>query len=85
MADWQELENKYFMRTFKRMPLTLVRGEGVRVWDEHGKEYLDFTSGWAVNSLGHCHPAVVGAVCEQARTLIQTSNQFYTTPQVMLA
>jgi acetylornithine/N-succinyldiaminopimelate aminotransferase len=85
VADWQELEKKYFMRTFKRMPLTLVRGEGVRAWDESGKEYLDFTSGWAVNSLGHCHPAVVGAVCEQARTLIQTSNQFYTTPQVKLA
>jgi len=85
VADWQELEKKYFMRTFKRMPLTLVRGEGVRAWDESGKEYLDFTSGWAVNSLGHCHPAVVGAVCEQARTLIQTSNQFYTTPQVELA
>ena len=85
MNDWQELEQKYFMRTFKRMPLTLVRGEGARVWDENGKEYLDFTSGWAVNALGHCHPAVVGAVCEQARTLVQTSNQFYTVPQVKLA
>ncbi len=85
MSDWQELEQKYFMRTFKRMPLTLVRGEGARVWDENGKEYLDFTSGWAVNALGHCHPAVVGAVCEQARTLVQTSNQFYTVPQVKLA
>jgi predicted acetylornithine/succinylornithine family transaminase len=85
MTDWQELESKYYMRTFKRMPLTLVRGEGARAWDDSGKEYLDFTSGWGVNSLGHCHPAVVGAVCEQARTLIQTSNQFYTTPQLKLA
>jgi acetylornithine/N-succinyldiaminopimelate aminotransferase len=85
MADWQELEKKYYMRTFKRMPLTVVRGEGSRVWDESGKEYLDFTSGWAVNALGHCHPAVVGALCEQARTLIQTSNQFYTIPQIKLA
>ncbi len=85
MTDWQELEQRYFMRTFRRMPLTLVRGEGTRVWDESGKEYLDFTSGWAVNALGHCHPAVVGAVCGQARTLIQTSNQFYTVPQVKLA
>ena len=73
------------MRTFKRMPLTAVRGEGARVWDEQGKEYLDFTSGWAVNSLGHCHPAVVGAVSEQVRTLIQTSNQLYTIPQLKLA
>ncbi len=85
MTDWQELEKKYYMRTFKRMPLTVVRGEGSRVWDESGKEYLDFTSGWAVNALGHCHPAVVGALCEQARTLIQTSNQFYTMPQIKLA
>jgi acetylornithine/N-succinyldiaminopimelate aminotransferase len=85
MADWQELEKKYYMRTFKRMPLTVVRGEGSRVCDESGKEYLDFTSGWAVNALGHCHPAVVGALCEQARTLIQTSNQFYTIPQIKLA
>jgi acetylornithine/N-succinyldiaminopimelate aminotransferase len=85
MTDWQNLEKRYFMATFKRMPLTLVRGQGARVWDEHGKEYLDFTAGWAVNSLGHCHPALVGAVTEQARTLIQTSNQFYTIPQIKLA
>jgi len=85
MTDWQGLEKKYFMSTFKRMPLTLVQGQGARVWDEHGTEYLDFTAGWAVNSLGHCHPAVVGAVSEQARTLIQTSNQFYTIPQIKLA
>ena len=85
MADWQELEQKYYMRTFKRMPVTLVRGQGARVWDERGKEYLDFVSGWAVNSLGHCHPATVGAITEQAKTLIQTSNQFYTVPQIKLA
>ncbi len=85
MTDWQELEKKYFMRTFKRMPLTLVQGQGARVWDDLGKEYLDFTAGWAVNSLGHCHPAVVNAVAEQAKTLIQASNQFYTIPQIQLA
>jgi len=85
MVDWQELENKYYMKLFKRMPLTLVRGQGVRVWDEEGEEYLDFTAGWAVNCLGHCHPAVESAITEQARTLIQTSNQFYTIPQIKLA
>lgn len=85
MTDWQELEKKYFMRTFKRMPLTLVRGQGARVWDDKGREYLDFTAGWAVNSLGHCHPAVVNSVTEQAKTLIQASNQFYTIPQIQLA
>ncbi len=85
MSNWQELEKKYFMNLFARTPVTLVRGEGARVWDEDGREYLDFVAGWAVNSLGHCHPAVVEAVTEQARTLIQTSNQFYTIPQLQLA
>ncbi len=85
MSKWQELANQYFMNTVVRVPVTLVRGEGARVWDEDGKEYLDFVGGWAVNSLGHCHPAVAEAVTEQARTLIQTSNQFYTIPQIRLA
>ncbi len=85
MSNWQELERKYFMHTFNRVPVTLVRGEGARVWNEDGREYLDFVGGWAVNSLGHCHPVVAGAVAEQAHTLIQTSNQFYTIPQLRLA
>lgn len=84
-SKWQELESKYFMHTVNRVPVTLVRGKGARVWDEAGKEYLDFVGGWACNSLGHCHPAVVQAVTEQANTLIQTSNQFYTLPQIQLA
>ena len=85
MSDWRELESKYFMKTFERVPVTLVRGEGARVWDENGREYLDFVGGWAVNSLGHCHPAVTEAVAEQAHILIQASNQFYTVPQIRLA
>jgi len=85
MTDWQELEKKYLMNTFKRSPVTLVRGEGARVWDDKGKEYLDFVAGWATNILGHCHPEIANAVAEQARTLIQTSNQFYTVPQLRLA
>ena len=85
MSQWQELEPKYFMKTVERLPITLVRGQGARVWDEDGREYLDFVAGWAVNSLGHCPPSVVEAVGEQAHTLIQTSNQFYTIPQIQLA
>ena len=85
MTDWQELEKKYFMNTFKRLPVTLVRGEGARVWDDKGKEYLDFVAGWATNILGHSHPDIATAVAEQAQTLIQTSNQFYTIPQLRLA
>ncbi len=85
MEQWQELEHKFFMQTVKRLPVTLVRGQGARVWDTEGKEYLDFVGGWAVNTLGHCHPVVVEALVEQAKTLIQASNQFYTIPQVQLA
>jgi acetylornithine/N-succinyldiaminopimelate aminotransferase len=85
MSKWQEMESKYFMHTVNRVPVTLVKGEGARVWDDNGREYLDFVAGWAVNSLGHCHPVVAEALAEQAHTLIQVSNQFYTVPQLQLA
>jgi acetylornithine/N-succinyldiaminopimelate aminotransferase len=85
MTNWQELESKYFMHTVERVPLTMVRGQGARVWDEEGREYLDFVGGWAVNSLGHCPPVVTKAISEQAQLLIQASNQFYTIPQIRLA
>ena len=83
--NWPELEQKLFLRTFARCPVTLVRGKGAQVWDDQGKEYLDFVGGWAVTSLGHCPPVVVEALERQARTLIQVSNQFYTVPQLELA
>lgn len=85
MTDWPALESQYFMHVVERLPLTIVRGKGARVWDEAGKEYLDFIGGWAVNSLGHCHPVVTKAITEQAQLLIHTSNQFYTVPQIRLA
>jgi len=83
--DWPQLEQKYYMPVFERLPVTLVRGRGAHVWDDKGRRYLDFVSGIAVNSLGHCHPAVVKAVNRQVRRLIHTSNLFYTTPQLELA
>jgi predicted acetylornithine/succinylornithine family transaminase len=87
MTDWMELEKKYYMRTFEkvRLPVVLVKGKGARVWDDKGKEYLDFVAGWAVNCLGHSHPVVVKALNAQAKQLIHTSNQFYTVPQLQLA
>jgi len=84
-ANWPELEKKYLMFNIKRPQPVMVRGEGVRLWDEAGREYLDFMAGWAVNALGHCHPAVVSAIQQQAATLIHTSNQYYTIPQIELA
>src|SRR5258708_12427598 len=72
--DWVALEHKYYQGTFKRQPMTLVRGEGTRVWDSEGKVYLDFVAGIAVNVLGHCHPAVVKAVQHQGTQLVHVSN-----------
>ncbi len=83
--DWPELEQRLFLSTFKRFPVTLVRGRGIQVWDDQNREYLDLVGGWAVNSLGHCPPVVVQALETQARKLIHTSNQFYTVPQIDLA
>ncbi len=73
------------MPTFKRIPVTLIKGRGARVWDDNGREYLDFTAGGAVNSLGHCHPSVIEAVAQQVKTLIHASNSYYTVPQIKLA
>jgi acetylornithine aminotransferase/acetylornithine/N-succinyldiaminopimelate aminotransferase len=69
----------------KRYPVALVRGEGVRVWDSDGKEYLDFTGGIAVTALGHNHPKVVGTIREQAATLLHVSNYFHIPQQIHLA
>ena len=82
---WIAKEQQYYAQTVRRQPVVIVKGEGSRVWDADGKEYLDFVAGWAVDNLGHSHPVITQAIVEQAGTLIQTSNQFYTVPQVMLA
>ena len=84
-TDWKALESKYYMFVVRRQPVVIERGEGTRVWDVDGKEYLDFTSGWAVNNIGHANPVIADAISQQARTLLQTSNQFYTIPQLQLA
>ncbi len=83
--EYQELSARYLMQTGGRLPVTLVRGQGCLVFDGQGKEYLDLVAGIAVNLLGHAHPAVAAAVAEQARTLIHTSNLYFTRPQVDLA
>lgn len=80
-----ELDSNYVMHTYGRLPVVFVRGEGCFVYDENGKQYLDFVAGIAVNGLGHCPPKVVDAICKQAGTLIHTSNLYYTTPQPQLA
>ncbi len=84
MNQYIETEKQYYMGTVRRQPVVIERGQGTRVWDTDGKEYLDFTAGWAVDCLGHSAPVMVEAISKQAATLIQTSNQFYTLPQLQL-
>jgi acetylornithine/N-succinyldiaminopimelate aminotransferase len=85
LAELQELEARWVMPTYKRAEVEFVRGEGARLWDSEGKEYLDFLTGISVCSIGHCHPAVVEAVRSQAGTLMHASNLFLTEGGVRLA
>ncbi|MEA3386157.1 MAG: aspartate aminotransferase family protein [Thermodesulfobacteriota bacterium] len=71
--------------TYSRFPVTLVRGKGCKVWDDKGKEYLDFAAGIAVCSLGHCYPAITEAITRQAETLVHVSNLYWTMPQLEVA
>ncbi len=84
-ASTQALFEEYVIPTYARFPMVLERGEGCRVWDDQGDDYLDFGAGIAVSSVGHAHPRVVRALCEQASRLIHTSNLYYTRPQGELA
>jgi acetylornithine/N-succinyldiaminopimelate aminotransferase len=85
LPELQALEQRHVMQTYRRAPVEFVRGAGARLWDAEGNEYLDFLSGISVNSLGHCHPAVVEAVRGQAGKLLHVSNLFYSEPMVRLA
>ena len=73
------------MNTYSRLPVTFVKGEGIWLWDDRGERYLDALAGVAVCGLGHCHPRLTKAICEQAGTLIHTSNLFHIEKQERLA
>ena len=77
--------DQYVFQTYQRQGKAFVRGEGMYLWDEDGKQYTDFLAGIAVCSLGHCHPRVTEAIHRQAGTLVHVSNLFYTRPQADLA
>jgi acetylornithine/N-succinyldiaminopimelate aminotransferase len=85
LSNLQALERDHQVPAYARLGVEFVRGEGARLWDDEGNEYLDFQTGLAVNSLGHCHPAVVAAITEQAGRLIHVGNLFYTEPGLRLA
>ena len=83
--DVQARESAHVLQTYRRQPITLVRGQGVRLWDSEGREYLDLLSGIGVASLGHAHPGLARAIADQATTLLHTSNLFFHPLQGQLA
>jgi acetylornithine/N-succinyldiaminopimelate aminotransferase len=85
LAELQALEREHVIGSYARLPVQFVRGQGSRLWDEQGNEYLDFLCGISVTNLGHCHPRVVHAIQEQAAQLMHVSNLFYTEPAMRLA
>jgi predicted acetylornithine/succinylornithine family transaminase len=85
LTDLQALERDWVMPTYARQPVEFVRGEACRLWDAEGNEYLDFLAGISVAQIGHCHPALVEAIREQAGRLIHVSNLYYTEPAMRLA
>jgi predicted acetylornithine/succinylornithine family transaminase len=80
----QALEARYAMPTYARAPIEFVRGDGWRLWDSDGKEYLDFFAGLSVHNAGHCHPAIVAAITEQAARFAGSSNLYYSEPAMRL-
>jgi len=85
LAELQRLEREHVMATYARQPVAFVRGEGCTLWDDEGRDYLDFLAGISVLNVGHSHPAVVEAVREQAGRLMHAGNLFYTEPGMRLA
>ena len=85
LSELQALEREHLVGAYARLPVQFVRGEGARLWDEEGTEYLDFQTGLAVTSVGHANPGVVAAIAEQARRLLHAGNLVYTEPGMRLA
>ncbi|MDE3134116.1 MAG: acetylornithine/succinylornithine family transaminase [Acidobacteriota bacterium] len=85
LSELQELEHSAAIPTYARNPVQFVRGQGVRLWDDEGNEYLDFLAGISVLNVGHCHPRVVAAIQEQAARLTHVSNLYYTEPAMRLS
>ena len=86
LAELQHLDAAHAFQNYgARLPYSFVRGQGARLWDEAGREYLDFLGGIAVVTMGHNHPLVTAAIAQQAAQILHTSNYFYIEPQVKLA
>ena len=76
MDNYQKLDKECHFHMYNRLPVTILKGTGAKVWDSNGKEYIDALAGIAVNNVGHCHPLVVKAITEQASRLMHITNIF---------
>jgi acetylornithine/N-succinyldiaminopimelate aminotransferase len=85
VAELQALEARYAMPTYARAPVEFVRGDGWRLWDSEGSEYLDFFAGLSVHNAGHCHPRIVTAIVERAERFAGSSNLYYSEPALRLS
>ncbi|CAN5433936.1 acetylornithine transaminase [soil metagenome] len=85
LSDLKELEDRYAMPTYLRSEVEFVRGEGMKLWDAEGNEYLDFFAGLSVHNAGHCNPKIVSAIQEQVGCFAGSSNLFYSEPSLQLA
>jgi predicted acetylornithine/succinylornithine family transaminase len=85
LSELQRIERERVIGSYARQPVQFVRGQGTRLWDSDGREYLDFLCGISVTNVGHCHPRVVQAVREQMERLTHVSNLYYTEPSMLLA
>lgn len=85
LQELQQIDQRHVMPTYARQPVVFVRGQGARLWDSEGREYIDLVGGIAVDAVGHCHPRVVQALQQQAARLLHVSNLYYTEPQFRLA
>ena len=84
-AHIMQTDSEYVLGTYARQPIVFTRGEGARLWDSEGREYLDFLAGIAVVQVGHCHPRIAAAIANQAQTLMQVSNLYHNALQAPLA
>ncbi|MBN2600575.1 MAG: aminotransferase class III-fold pyridoxal phosphate-dependent enzyme, partial [Candidatus Marinimicrobia bacterium] len=81
----QKTFDNYVLNTYSRLPITIVKGQGMSVWDDKGREYLDFFPGFGAGNLGHCHPKVVEAIHRQIDEIIHVPNVYYNNAQGELA
>src|SRR5687767_8908637 len=84
-TDLLEQGRKHLIGNYARLPVVMIKGQGSRLWDSDGNQYLDLFAGFGGTILGHCHPALIQAATDQAAAMWHVGNTFYSTPQIEFA